>query len=152
MRLVTHVHFLADEAALIEMHPSYRLDFMFRTAARLSGKLYMPMRLPESNPSWFGAPPTCCFDSADWFTVDAAHFMNALDGAVRAARQFHDGRAECGLRCPPEVLALDDTLHGHLYRPGETHGRPPSLNFPCGGGATTCTGAEQVAMHTAALM
>jgi Flp pilus assembly protein TadB len=36
--------FAANEACLIEIHPSYRQDRHFRHASRLSGKDYMPLR------------------------------------------------------------------------------------------------------------
>jgi len=39
-----HALFLADEAVLLEIHPSYRLDRHFRLAARMAGKVYMPLR------------------------------------------------------------------------------------------------------------
>ena len=41
---LSHSIFLQPEAILIEIHPLYRQHRHFRNAARLSGKLYMPIR------------------------------------------------------------------------------------------------------------
>lgn len=39
-----HILFAAEEAVLLEIHPSYRQDRHFRHAARMAGKIYLPMR------------------------------------------------------------------------------------------------------------
>ena len=45
---LTWVVFTADEAVLVEIHPSYRLDRHFRHLAKLGGKYYMPLREKDS--------------------------------------------------------------------------------------------------------
>ena len=113
-----HVLFLADEAVLLEIHPSYRLDRHFRLAARMVGALYLPLRTTG---------PVSCRGTSDAITVDAAEFRAALDGAVRAARSFDDGVSECGLTCDARILALDESNAGHLP-PGA---KGLSTKFPC---------------------
>ena len=113
-----HVIFLADEAVLLEIHPSYRLDRHFRLAARMVGALYLPMR---------STGQVSCKGTSDAIPVDANEFRAALDGALRAARSFDDGVSECGLACDPRILALDDGNKGHL----PTGARPLSTRFPC---------------------
>ena len=116
-----HVIFLADEAVLLEIHPSYRLDRHFRLAARMAGRLYLPLRTTQ---------PVSCSGSSDAIPVDTGEFRNALDGAVRLARSFDDGVSECGLRCDARVLALDKGNDAH-YKKGESKGKPLSTVFPC---------------------
>ena len=116
-----HVIFLADEAVLLEIHPSYRLDRHFRLAARMAGRLYLPLRTTQ---------PVACSGSSDAIPVDAGEFRAALDGAVRLARSFDDGVSECGLRCDARVLALDKGNDGH-YKPGDRKAQPLSTVFPC---------------------
>ena len=43
-----HASFLAEEAVLIEVHPSYRLDRHFRLAAKQSGKVQLITRISQS--------------------------------------------------------------------------------------------------------
>ena len=113
-----HALFLADEAVLLEIHPSYRLDRHFRLAARMAGKVYMPLRSTR---------PVTCKGTSDAIPVDAADFAAALDGALRVARSFDDGVSECGLVCDARVLALDEGNRG-LLPPGA---RPFATRFPC---------------------
>ena len=116
-----HVIFLADEAVLLEIHPSYRLDRHFRLAARMAGRLYLPLRTTQ---------PVSCSGSSDAIPVDTGEFRNALDGAVRLARSFDDGVSECGLKCDARVLALDKGNDGH-YKPSDRKAQPLSTVFPC---------------------
>ena len=45
--------FAADEAVLVELHPSYRQDRHFRHAARMTGKIgYMPFFLYNNDNEW----------------------------------------------------------------------------------------------------
>lgn len=66
-----------SQAVLVEIHPSYRQDRHFRHAARMTGKIYMPIRstLKES-----------CVGSSDTVTVPLEEFERTVDGAVRIAR------------------------------------------------------------------
>lgn len=116
-----HVLFLADEAVLLEIHPSYRLDRHFRLAARMAGKMYLPMR---------STAQVTCSGSSDSIPVDKDEFEKALDGAIRLARNFDGGVAECGLRCDPRILALDPQLRPHLSE-REKRVSPLSTRFPC---------------------
>lgn len=116
------VLFLADEAVLVEIHPSYRLDRHFRHAARLSGKHYLPMRAGDKIE---------CVGTSDRITIDIAEFTKVLDAAVRLARGFDDGVSECGLACPLQILSLDPTHDDH-YAPTHTQKvSRPDLKFPC---------------------
>ena len=113
-----HVIFLADEAVLVEIHPSYRVDRHFRLAARMADKIYLPLR---------SSLPVTCSGSSDAIAVDTKEFHSVLDAAVRLARSFDNGVAECGLNCPNSLLALDpDGVT--LVPPGTT---PLSTRFPC---------------------
>jgi len=114
-----HVLFLAEEAVLLEIHPSYRLDRHFRLAARMAGKIYLPLRSTQ---------PVTCKGTSDAVPVDAGEFRRALDAAVRLARSFDDGVAECGLSCDARVLALDSG-NAKFLPPGA---RPLATRFPCG--------------------
>lgn len=113
-----HVLFLADEAVLLEIHPSYRIDRHFRLAARMAGKIYMPMR---------STAPVSCTGTSDAIPIDKAEFERALDAAIRVARSFDDGVAECGLSCDPRILALDPSMK--TYLPPDT--KALSTQFPC---------------------
>jgi protein O-GlcNAc transferase len=115
-----HVLFLAEEAVLLEIHPSYRLDRHFRLAARMAGKLYLPLRSTE---------PVTCQGTSDAIPVSERDFRAALDAAVRLARSFDDGVAECGLICDARVLALD--AGNARFLPAGA--RAMSTRFPCGG-------------------
>ena len=106
---------------LLEIHPSYRLDRHFRLAARMAGRLYLPLRTTQ---------PVSCSGSSDAIPVDTGEFRNALDGAVRLARSFDDGVSECGLKCDARVLALDKGNDGH-YKPSDRKAQPLSTVFPC---------------------
>lgn len=113
-----HVIFLADEAVLLEIHPSYRLDRHFRLAARMTGKIYMPMRSTGN---------VKCHGTSDSIPVDAAEFERAVDAALRVARSFDDGVAECGLVCDVRVLALDPSSQPYLPH----NAKALSTRFPC---------------------
>lgn len=119
------IMFAADEAILIEIHPSYRQDRHFRHASRMTGKIYMPVRSQTRE---------TCQGSSDNVMVPIDEFRRALDGAVRIARSFDDGLSECGLSCPPSILALDSRLD-RLYGPGSNSGpksAAQNTRFPCG--------------------
>ena len=68
---------LIVQAVLIEIHPSYRQDRHFRHAARMSGKIYMPLRATKRE---------SCQGSSDNVYVPMDEFQKTLDGAVRIAR------------------------------------------------------------------
>lgn len=116
------IMFAAEEAILIEIHPSYRQDRHFRHASRMTGKIYMPIR---------SLTRETCHGTSDNVRVDIDEFRRTLDGAVRIARSFDDGLSECGLKCPPQVLALDEHLNPH-YKEGEMRSAPINTIFPCG--------------------
>jgi hypothetical protein len=74
-----------------------------------------------------------CQGSSDNLRVDIDEFRTVLDGAVRIARSFHVGVAECGLSCSPAILALDKSLDPH-YGPGvgiAQKGQRLDTRFPC---------------------
>eukprot|EP01033_Poteriospumella_lacustris_P004587 gene4587-3281_t len=116
------IMFAAEEAVLVEIHPSYRQDRHFRHAARMTGKLYMPMRSLQRE---------TCHGSSDNIKVDIEEFTKTIDGAVRLARNFDDGLSECGLQCPSSILALDNRLDP-FYDGHTPKGRPVNTQFPCG--------------------
>jgi hypothetical protein len=62
---------------LVEIHPSYRQDRHFRHAARMTGKIYMPLRTMQRE---------TCVGSSDSVTVPIDEFQRTIDGAVRIAR------------------------------------------------------------------
>mmetsp|Transcript_9904 Transcript_9904/g.34887 ORF Transcript_9904/g.34887 Transcript_9904/m.34887 type:complete len:215 (+) Transcript_9904:267-911(+) len=113
-----HVMFLAEEAVLVEIHPSYRLDRHFRLAARMADKIYLPMR---------STAPVQCRGSSDAIPVDVNEFRAVLDGALRLARSFDDGVSECGLKCDNRILALDAS-NGSFLPAGA---KALSTKFPC---------------------
>jgi capsular polysaccharide biosynthesis protein len=115
------IMFAAEEAVLLEMHPSYRQDRHFRHAARLTGKIYMPLRTQKRE---------TCQGSSDNVFIPEDEFRQAIDGALRVARSFDDGLSECGLVCPYPILALDSHLDAH-YKAGETKTAPINTQFPC---------------------
>jgi hypothetical protein len=115
------IMFAADEAILIEIHPSYRQDRHFRHASRMTGKIYMPIRTLTRE---------SCVGSSDNVHVPIDEFRNTIDGAVRIARSFDDGISECGLQCPGSILALDNRLNSH-YKNGERKENPINTKFPC---------------------
>lgn len=117
------IMFAAEEAVLLEIHPSYRQDRHFRHAARLTGKIYMPMRSQHRE---------SCQGSSDNIQVSIPEFRTVLDAAVRAARSFDDGLSECGLVCPSQILAIDNRLDSHYAERGERKGASLNLQFPCG--------------------
>lgn len=106
----------------MEIHPSYRQDRHFRHAARMTGKIYMPMRSLQRE---------TCQGSSDNVMVNIDEFRRTMDGAVRIARNFDDGLSECGLVCPTSILALDSRLDPY-YDGRTTKGRSVDTNFPCG--------------------
>lgn len=126
--------FAADEAVLLEIHPSYREDRHFRHIARMANKDYMPMRSTVRE---------TCLGTSDNVHVDMPEFLRALDGAVRLARNYDGGIAECGLNCPHEILAMDAHLDPYYILPVPTPdqsaedilrlGRGTALDtsFPC---------------------
>jgi hypothetical protein len=59
------------------MHPSYRQDRHFRHAARVTGKIYMPLRtnVRES-----------CQGTSDNVKIPVDEFRRTIDGAIRIAR------------------------------------------------------------------
>ena len=116
-----HIMFAAEEAVLIEIHPSYRQDRHFRHAARMTGKLYMPIRAKRRE---------SCVGSSDNVWAPIEELQAALDGAVRLARSFDDGISECGFMCPTNILAIDKRLDAH-YKPGEARSPHVKLKFPC---------------------
>jgi hypothetical protein len=59
-------------------------------------------------------------------------FRMVIDGAIRIARSFDGGLAECGLICPSSVLALDGHLDGLYGQQGMLKGAPVNTGFPCG--------------------
>ena len=65
------------QAVLVEIHPSYRQDRHFRHAARMTGKVYMPLRATARE---------TCTGSSDSVTVPLEEFERTVDGAVRIAR------------------------------------------------------------------
>ncbi|CAE7543467.1 Eogt [Symbiodinium microadriaticum] len=71
------IMFAAEEAVLVEIHPSYRQDRHFRHASRMTGKIYMPVR---------SVTRETCQGSSDNVMVPMEEFRRALDGAVRVAR------------------------------------------------------------------
>lgn len=115
------IMFAADEAVLVEIHPSYRQDRHFRHAARLAGKIYMPLRSRKRE---------TCVGSSDNVFVPIDEFKLAMDGALRVARNFDDGLSECGLHCPKDILAIDNRLDAY-YPPNDRKGSPLNLAFPC---------------------
>lgn len=115
------IMFAAEEAILVEIHPSYRQDRHFRHAARMTNKIYMPLRATARE---------TCVGTSDNVIVPIDEFRKTMDGAVRIARSFDDGIAECGLVCPGGILALDKSVNNY-YKPGERT-QPVNTRFPCG--------------------
>lgn len=74
------IMFAAEEAVLVEVHPSYRQDRHFRHAAFMTGKVYLPLR---------AASRETCHGSSDSVTVPIDEFRAVVDGAVRIARWGH---------------------------------------------------------------
>ena len=114
--------FAADEAVLLEIHPSYRQDRHFRHASRMIGHSYIPIRSRTRE---------SCHGSSDNVQVPITEFRAALDGAVRLARQFDTGISECGLGCPGEILALDSALDRHYASVGMKKTGKINTRFPC---------------------
>jgi hypothetical protein len=79
IRPCDYAHYLHYEkqAVLVEIHPSYRQDRHFRHAARMTGKIYMPLRTTQRE---------TCVGSSDSVTVPIEEFQRTIDGAVRIAR------------------------------------------------------------------
>uniref|UniRef100_A0A7S0SZ26 EGF domain-specific O-linked N-acetylglucosamine transferase n=1 Tax=Chromulina nebulosa TaxID=96789 RepID=A0A7S0SZ26_9STRA len=115
------IMFAAEEAILIEMHPSYRQDRHFRHAARMTGKIYMPLRTLTRE---------TCQGSSDNVVIPVQEFKQTVDGAIRIARSFDDGLSECGLNCPYEILALDNKLLP-FYGNKDKKVSPVNTAFPC---------------------
>jgi hypothetical protein len=117
-----HTMYTADESVLVEIHPSYRADRHFRVAARHAGKVYMPIRVLS---------PIACHGSSDIITVTEREFRPVIDGAVRIARNFDDGLAECGLVCPPGILGISMRDSRHNHKPDMHDEQALSVKFPC---------------------
>ena len=117
-----NIMFAAEEAILLEIHPSYRLDRHFRHAARMTGKIYMPLRSQQRE---------TCQGTSDNVVVSIDEFRKTVDAAVRIARNFDDGLAECGLVCPLGILALDRSLDNEYSRHKMVRSAPQSTVFPC---------------------
>ena len=116
-----HIMFSAEEAILIEIHPSYRQDRHFRHASRMTGKIYMPVRSTERE---------TCFGTSDNVLAPILELKYALDGAVRIARSFDDGLAECGLVCPSKIIKIDKK-HSASIEFNESESSYIDLSFPC---------------------
>ena len=73
-----------------------------------------------------------CAGSSDNVIVPIPEFTQALNGAIRLARSFDDGLAECGLDCPKAILALDKSLDPHYGSASHSiKGTPQNTRFPC---------------------
>ena len=124
------IMFAADEAVLMEIHPSYREDRHFRHIARLMGKDYMPMR---------SLTRETCQLTSDNVLVAIPEFLDTLGGAVRLARSYDQGTSECGLSCPPAILGMNDRLSDYFNDPTianyQSTPRVEGLDktFPCAG-------------------
>ena len=116
------IMYAAEEAILIEIHPTYRQDRHFRHASRMTGKIYMPLRATTQE---------TCEGSSDNIMVPIPEFKQTLDGAIRLARNFDNGLSECGLTCSPKILAMDSHLDSY-YKKNEKRVIKPYLHFPCG--------------------
>jgi hypothetical protein len=75
--------------------------------------------------------PVSCRGSSDAIPVDSGEFRRTLDAAVRIARQFDDGSAECGLKCDPRILALDKGNDPFYAELGQRKAAPLNTKFPC---------------------
>ena len=115
------IMYAAEEAILVEIHPTYRQDRHFRHAARMTGKIYMPLRATTRE---------TCQGSSDNVVVPISEFKQTMDGAIRIARNFDDGLSECGLTCSPTILAMDSHLDSY-YKKNEKKLNKPNLRFPC---------------------
>jgi hypothetical protein len=71
------IMFAAEEAVLVEVHPSYRQDRHFRHAAKMTDKLYMPVRSLSRE---------SCQGSSDNVMVPAGEFALAMDGTHTRTR------------------------------------------------------------------
>jgi hypothetical protein len=85
-------------------------------------QIYMPLRLTTA---------ISCHGTSDNLEVDLGEFRTALDGAVRIARSFDLGVAECGLRCSGPILALDPHLEPYYGQLGLPKSPPLNTRFPC---------------------
>jgi hypothetical protein len=132
-----YIMFAAEEAILIEIHPSYRQDRHFRHAARMTDKVFVPFLVLSLTHSFVkiympvrATQRETCQGTSDNVVVPMNEFKMALDGAVRIARSFDDGLSECGITCPPGLLALDPRLDNY-YPPGQKKSAPINTFFPC---------------------
>ena len=117
-----HIIFAAEEAILVEIHPSYRQDRHFRHASRMTGKIYMPVRSTKRE---------TCFGTSDNVFAPLLELKNTLDGAVRIARSFDDRLSECGLICPPEILKIDKKHSAATKFNVKESATFIDLSFPC---------------------
>ena len=117
-----NIIYAAEEAVLVEIHPSYRQDRHFRIASRLAGKIYMPIR---------SCVREKCNRTSDNILVPIDVFRTTMDGAVRIARSFGPGHSECGLNCSGKILAIDKRLLPYYDETKTRLSDPLNLKFPC---------------------
>lgn len=113
------IMFAAEEAVLVEVYPSYRQDRHFRHAARMTGKVYMPLRASSRE---------TCRGSSDSVTVPIDEFRAVVDGAVRIARSvgpLHSCLHTPSLPPSPPPLTMSCLLHADPSTAG-------CLNAACG--------------------
>ena len=110
--------FAAEEAILLK---SILVIARQAFSPRMVGHNYMPIRSRRET----------CHGSSDNVVVPIAEFREALDGAVRLARQFDTGISECGLVCPGNILALDTALNNNYAKLGMKKSSPINTRFPC---------------------
>ncbi len=108
-----HVMFLADEAALVEIHPSYRRMQHFRNIARLAGKMYMP----------FNKASVKCKGTSDGLIVDVEALRSFLDPLIAIIRSFRSPLDFCGLEkhCMDKLKKVPDTPNPCTDRGGNKH-------------------------------
>jgi len=116
------IMFAAEEAVLVEVHPSYRQDRHFRHAAKMTDKLYMPVRSLSRE---------SCQGSSDNVMVPAGEFALAMDGTRPRTRTSTRTRTH---------------THTHTYTHSLTHtvpsSRPPTRRVA--GRAFLRRGAQRV--------
>ena len=105
--------FLADEAALVEIHPSYRRMQHFRNIARLAGKMYMP----------FNKASVKCKGTSDGLIVDVEALRSFLDPLIAIIRSFRSPLDFCGLEkhCMDKLKKVPDASNPCTDRGGNKH-------------------------------
>jgi hypothetical protein len=88
----------------------------------MTGKIYMPLRSLQRE---------TCIGTSDDVLIPVEEFKTLIDGAVRIARSFDNGLAECGLVCPSSILALDGHLDPLYSAKGLQKGISVNTRFPC---------------------